>query len=191
MDVEEGLLIKGGEAVVRINIHRSPAAGRWGVGYLLTVWVHSAIEDFFRSLSNGEIQEVNSLGRHWLATDKQTVLTCYHMSKSLGNLPMHGGYFNLDRPGQPLSDAGEGGLKGILVTVNLSPLRLCGASDGAGVTFGVKGVYTLDALIQTRDKLLEASEKFYITYLKPMDLSMTLSTQNIEVNQITSQMNRG
>lgn len=182
MEIEEGLLIKGGEAVTRINIHRSPIAGKFGVGFLVTVWIHPRIEEFIRSLGNSEVLDVKSMGRYWVPIENTKELSVYYMSTSLGMQSADGGYFTLDRPGQPLIQSEEGGMighKGPPSVINLSILRLVGASEGAGVTFGVRGVYTLDALRRMRDQLMDASRQFYVTYLKPVDLSIVVSTQEI------------
>jgi hypothetical protein len=181
-----GTMIKGGEDVTRISIHRSPLAGKVGVGFLVTIQVHPRIEEFVRSLGTGEYQDVRVSGRYWRLVGSSPLYT-YNMHNPLGQHSMGTNFFCLDRPGQVLLDTGEEfdgpsqeeRKQGRGETINLSPLRLVGASEGAGVTFGVKGVYRIDMLKHIRDMFMEASRQFYITYLKPVNLSVIVSTQEI------------
>jgi len=173
-EIEEAVLVKGGEAVIRINIHRNVLSGKFQIGCVLTVWIHPRIEDFVRQMGNGELLDVSSMGRYWVATEKEKPLVAYSLS-SLH--PSERESFTLDRLGQPLIQDNEGGLAPKMT--NLSILRLVGASEGAGISFGVRGVYTLDQLRRTRDQLMDATRQFYLMYLKPVNLSIIVSTQEI------------
>jgi hypothetical protein len=61
----------------------------------------------------------------------------------------------------------------------MSFLRLAGTSEGNGVTFGVKGVYSLESLRNLRDKISASARQLYIEYLRPVDLTVTVSTQEM------------
>ena len=89
---------------------------------------------------------------------------------------------NINRPGQALVDShfqGETGRN--KRNINLSFLRLVGISEGAGVTFAVRGVHTYEALTQMRESLGEAYKRFYRTYMKPICMSITVSTSETPI----------
>ena len=171
---EMSKIIKRGETVTQVILHRSMK------GVSLQVKAHPAIEEFARALGDGEAQDIKIYGRHWHAIgDKPLriynndlkVFKCESLTTDdPGNAKIG---FRYDQPGQPLID-GNGFL-------NISFLRLVGVSEGGGVTFGISGVYTLDSLKRIRDSISSACRKFYVHYMRPVDLSVTISTQDLQL----------
>ena len=72
------------------------------------------------------------------------------------------------------AEAGE-----IQTVPNLSFLRLVGIGDQEGVTFGVKGVFTEDAIIEMHTKIKLALKDFCQAYMKPISLNMMMVTQEL------------
>ena len=168
---EISTVTKSGTIVTQVTISRSPK------GVSLTVTAQPAVEEFARALGDGDSQDVRVYGRYWHQIGNMPLRIYNHDSK-LVKLEMlsvedQGSKiaFRYDQPGHPLYD-GNGCL-------NLSFLRLVGISEGAGVTFGVSGVYTLENLRRIRDHISVAGRKFYVHYMRPVDLSVTISTQDL------------
>jgi len=178
---EEGqiTIVKRGETVIDARLCRGGRSTDDSFGLTMTIKVHPRIEQFMRSLGTGTGEDVKRYGRYWSA-EQGKVLLVYDMSNPLGITSMPNGVsFRLDRPGHLISEQALDGMGHNNSCVNLSFLRLLGASEGIGVNFHVNGVYTLDAIKQMRDKIGEAAQVFYIAYIKPVDLDVMISTQDI------------
>lgn len=160
----EAAVLKRGETVTRVRFQRSP------VGLKITCWAHPAVEDLMRSWGTGEIQAVTAHGRNWEPL-RDPLKGVYHLGTNPGVCPYDGGHYRLDRVGQPLIDP-DG-------CVNLSFVRLIGVSEGEGVSFSLKGVHTLEAIRDMGERIKLASRRLYINYMKPVDLTVTVSTQEI------------
>lgn len=170
-DSETSSIVKKGEIVTQVVLNRSMK------GVTIQVKGHPAIEAFARGLGDGESQDIKLYGRHWHPVG-DTALRVYNYDPKVFKLdqlqvddPGIKIWARYDIPGQPLYDS-EGRL-------NLSFLRLAGISDGPGITFGISGVYTLDRLRLIRDHISAACRRFYVNYMRPVDLSVTISTQEL------------
>ena len=166
-DMIEAPLIKRGEMCLMTTFHR----GRQGL--VVSVKAHPALEDLVRSLGTGETQDIGLWGRSWSAL--KTPINIYDLSTPalmtvLGN---DRGHYRLDHPGQPLIIDTHGDYR--IDPVNLSFLRIKGISEG--VDFLVKGVYTIEGIRDIADKVVQAERHFYITYMKPVDVTVVVSTQ--------------
>ena len=181
MDELTSPVIKGGETRIETVFSRSgrkagdPAD--WKGGLRLTVRARPEVEEFIQSLGNGSLVDVGTVGRYWQALDKGS-LSAYVIQSIPPQQSDDGCMITLDRLWHPLIIPSEGDRYPI---VNLSFLRLRGISDGIGVTFGVKGVYSFGELCQIRDRVTAASRRFYIEYLRPIDLTVTVSTQVVQL----------
>lgn len=173
-------LIKRGELVIQVNLKRNPA------GLFVNVKVHPGIEEFARGLGTTELQDVRTIGRYWTPTrptSPERGFSVWNMTTNPGNVTgPNGVIFRLDRPGQGLTDNSgipipnnKQGLE--YPVINLSFLRLQGISEGAGVNFHVKGVFTFEAVKQLADQIEQATRAFYIIYLKPIDMDVMVMTQ--------------
>jgi hypothetical protein len=145
---------------MQITLHRS------AIGLSVHVKTHPAIEDFMRSLGDGLVKPVEIYGKSWISMPgSERSLEIYNMDRSL---PYD--MYRLDIAGRPMEQEGQ---------LNMSFLRLAGTSEGNGVTFGVKGVYSLESLRNLRDKISASARQLYIEYLRPVDLTVTVSTQEM------------
>lgn len=158
-------VMKRGETVISITLSR----GRSGLS--VTVKAHPQVEEFAQSFSSGEHTDVRTFGRYWTPlreADRLWVYSYYQPLLEANGKPDSRVSYTLNKPGGLLFED---------EVANISFLRLVGVSEGAGVSFNVKGVYSLDLLRQIRDRVMEASKQFYVTYLKPVDLTVMVSTQ--------------
>lgn len=172
-------VIKRGETCIQAFLNRSPA------GLTITVRAHPRVEDFIRSLGSGEQIDVKTLGRHWVPIGGKPLMV-YHLATNPGNIQASGKtMYNINQPGQPLLTA-HSSISGINMDVlNLGFLRLAGISEGQGVSFGVKGVFTYEALQRLGSSIEEAAQQFYRSYIKPINLVVTVSTQEFAGNTLT------
>lgn len=177
-------IIKRGELCMQVNLKRNT------VGLFVNIKVHPGIEEFARNLGTGDTQDVRTLGRYWTPTKQpasENGLTVYNMGSNPGTVTgANGIMFNLDRPGNPLvSNSGvpipNNRNSQEYPLINLSFLRLQGISDGAGVNFHVRGVYTSDAVKLLAAQVKDALQAFYVTYLKPIDMDVLVMTQEKSV----------
>lgn len=165
-------LIKRGEIVVDINLQRAKG------GIAVSAKVHPAVEDFLRSWGDGTPQDVNLHGRSWFPLKPSSPpLQVWKLVLDPGPQPLDRSCsYRIARAGHPLIES----IEGCNDTVNLSFLRLCGISEGAGVSFGVKGVYTEAAIRELGDKLVNATKVFYVSYMRPVDLRVRISTEEVK-----------
>ncbi len=161
----EATVIKRGETCVQVTLHRDHK------GLMVQVKAHKAVEDFMRTASNGEVQRVDAAGRGWRELAGEKPLEFYHFTKPATERDG----FTLGNIGKPLVETDAS------LPVNLSFLRLRGISEGAGVRFTIPGVFGADIARATRDRIATAARRFYQDYLRPMDLTVTVSTQEIQL----------
>lgn len=138
-------------------------------GLLVSVIAQPEIEALVQGWGDGEPGDVKAYGRFWLPAEEGDLLV-YPLDKSPGPLALEKGNFVIDRPGRPLIE-GE--------TVNLSFLRLVGISKG-GVRFLIKGVYDTDGLVDLVNRINIAKRRFYLAYMRPVSLTVTLTTTKQE-----------
>jgi hypothetical protein len=172
--MQEMSLVKNGERVVSIDIARTKKRLA-DVGFLVTVKVHPTIEEFFREMMQGqEPSPITTWGRQWVQVG-DTPLLAYHLHSDLSGPRGGNTLFRLDYVGKSALTFKDPSTHENCT--NLGFLRMVGISEGAGVTFGVRGVYERDTLRAMQDSVLRASARFYEQYLKPINLSIHVSTQ--------------
>lgn len=180
--MEEMNVVKKGETCANIRIRRSVG------GLNLTVFGHTELEALFRSWGDGSTVDVRGYVRGgWNPVvplghnPVENPLLVYNMKSSahilFGDADQS---YTLDAPGQPLllPDPRSGRPDGCL---NMSFLRLVGISEGAGVGFTVKGVWTLEAIRMMRNDMQNVVRRFYNSYLRPIDTSLSIFTSVQEV----------
>lgn len=181
-DGEEGeaAVIKRGETCLITTFSRT------ALGLGIRVKAHAAVELFMRGLAEPDAPpiEVSVVDRYWVPTSTKNPLLAYRISQALPSMVQPSGYplFTLDRLGRPLLDDREadGPSNARDTPVNLSYLRLIGISEGAGVTFNLKGVYSLEELRKMEERVAHAQQQFYINYIRPVNLSVIISTQEVQ-----------
>ena len=161
--------IKSGEMCMRTAFSRTEK------GLKLTFKAHPRVEEFFRNLSASDPSPVLLTGRHWEIVESGQELLAYEDMELFRGVQVGNAQLNqtgrLDLVGGPLRDS-----SGI---VNLSYFRLVGISQGNGVSFLVRGVWSLAYLERQRSAIRKLQQNFYISYIRPTDLSTTLSSQEI------------
>ncbi len=156
---------KGGLTPIEIDLQRTAA------GLKIVVKTLPEVEQFMRDLGGGMGIDVQSSGRYWRPIVKNQQMYAYALNEPME--PVQGpNPYRLDLLGYPLSHEGF---------VNLSFLRLIGSSEGIGASFYVKGVYSLPGLRALRDLLIPSTRQFYIDYMKPVDLIVKVSTQELRL----------
>lgn len=153
--------------------------GRGWRGVSVRVKVAEEVEEFIKSMGSGIIHDVRTYGIYW-KPQGGTTLDIYNISSNEKDPMMasDGSHFVLNKPGQPLlllEDHPD--IAPTEEVLNLSFLRLVGISKGNGVTFTVKDVCDKEQLADLRDRIQSAIESFYVKYLKPINLIVTILTQ--------------
>ena len=182
-------VVKGSETCIqtlwsrRSRKHGDPAD--WKGGVQITVKALPRVEEFMASLGGGEIVDVSSCGRYWQPINGQPLNAYVIQSFMSKHQSDDGSSISFDRLGHPIVSIPEGGSEKYPI-VNLSFLRLRGISEGNGITFGIKGVYSMDELRSIRDKVNVAQRRFYIDYIRPVDLlgtvfSVEISSQEVQL----------
>ncbi len=164
-------ITKRGEMCVRVRLRR------YGAGIRVSVQVHPVVEEFFRSWSGAEMAPVVVSGRNWMPVQKDSPpLNVYAMPALKPIMLEDGMIMRLDQPGQPLlafdNDRGQ-------QILNMSFLRLVGASQDLGQEFIIRSVMTLPEIKRLKESISHAAARFYTLYLKPVDLVVTISTQEM------------
>ena len=169
-------VIKRGETVIQTTLHRGVSGNgedKARFGLTVSVKTHRNVEEFAKAMGTGEASDIVLIGRYWQPVGTQPLMVYDSSFIAPEALKTdEGRAFRFDRVGQPLI-ADDG-------TVNISFLRLVGVSEGAGVTFRVAGIFSVDSLRFTRDMISSACKKFYIHYMRPVDLTVQISTQEIQ-----------
>lgn len=169
---------KGGETCISFGLMRSSK------GLKVSVRTHPRVEEFFREISGEEVADVKLSARHWKGLTPETPLMAYIVGEKVA---IEDKSYNLNRIGHPLIDEGnekkfdrDGRHIGYMNSrINISFLRLTGISDGNGVTFYVGGVYSKEAVTKLLEQIGGALRSFYIDYIRPMNVSVQISTQSL------------
>src|SRR4051812_27742418 len=135
------VIVKKGETILQARVKRSSR------GLVIQAKAHPMIEEFFRDRAGKqEPLPINNYGRGWTRMPEYPELLVYHDpaggSSPFASWKPTGGdekcYFALHQPGHPLlidvKAPGDG--------INMAFLRLVGISEGMGIAFSQKGVYT-------------------------------------------------
>lgn len=182
-------VVKSGDTGIRLFLSRSH------LGLTLEVKLHPSVEDFMRNLSGGELVNTSINGRYWYPIDAHgkalndpPPMMAYECDITDKLMTDEGKEVVLGRLCQPLVEYGSSvqqvpGTSRLQVSntpahdkINISFLRLVGASNGKGVKFGVRGVFSKSSIYKMRDDLGEACRKFYMEYLRAMDLNVYIMT---------------
>ena len=162
-------LVKSDETVIQCVFERN----REGVKF--SVKVSPQIEDLIQSWGNGDKQQVQVYGRYWSPIPTGRDLSVWSLNVNPGLVGVSESLaFRIDQPatGLLLPPAGR------VEIVNMSFLRLVGASEGDGVTFGVKGVaWSPNEARRVCGLIKEASRVFYVNYLKPVHVVVQVVTR--------------
>lgn len=171
-------LIKRGESCINLAFRRTMG------GLTLTVRTVPGVEDFFRGLSADAPVDVRGLGRYWTGLDPTQPLMAYNLAEPIPIIQLDQyKQARFDWLARQLVNGGSNdeplrSTSGKTVQqVNMSFLRLVGIGESNGVTFRIKGLFSDDAALAMRDDVGIAAKKFYQTYMRPLNLSVAVVTQ--------------
>src|SRR3990167_4038309 len=140
------------EIVKRGETSLTVSLSRSTSGLMVAVKAHPKVEAFMKSLGNGDVLDVKAAGPYWRAIPR-VGMALY----------------------EPFAAQADGSKAKPLI--NLSFLRLAGISEGAGVTFSVRGVHTHESLSKIKEDIGEGYRKFYYMFMKPIRMDIVVSTQ--------------
>lgn len=161
MDIE---VIKSGGAMVRVGLLRTKD------GLLLSPWIHPAMEELLRSWGNEEMLDVGLYGRGWTVPAGDPPMRIWNLTQDPGVMKVGDASFAINRPGRSISEGG---------VLNLAFLRIVGASEGIGRAFLIKGVYTPEFIQDLGRSIANASARFYSLWMRPINISVTVSIQEM------------
>lgn len=158
--------MKKGDPAITTRLRRGQS------GLYINISAHPRVETFLQGLVGGATKPVGHFGRFW--SSEQELLT-YELPDELRGIktlsPTVG--YRFDTPGKALySVDGNTGMK----ILNMSFLFLVGTATEGGITFNVSGVYSRPDVIQLSLDIREASSLFYVDYIKPMDINVSVNT---------------
>jgi hypothetical protein len=119
------------------------------------------IEEFFRQWGGG-IQESPMHGRVWKSSKTGEPIRLWSFETRLPSID--GADYNIIHTGTPLvNEMGQ---------VNLSFLRLVGASNPDGQRFIIEQVISNKELTRMGERISRASEAFYLDFIRPVKLNV-------------------
>lgn len=151
-DVEE---IKPGTDLIDIQVKRGLR------GITVHVKAHQIVESFMSAISHGKIRQLGDLDNTWASAQPEQPLQIYNIN------------YNLATQDYQLNLAGGDLFQGNVL--NLSFLKLKGISDEDGVTFNLTTPINRDQFKRLEGMLLNATTNFYRDFIKPMNLSVSVS----------------
>ena len=190
----ETVINKGGSAVISVSLSRTglrpidsdrstneKGLRNGSFGLSVTVKADPMVEDLIRSMGSGEYVDAKTIGRYWVPLTQETVLNVYMVGGLSGLLQAKHGPYRFDKVAGPLTERMVVNMATGQVDIvpNLSFLRLVGIGEQEGVTFGVKGVHTEDAIMEMHSKIKLALKDFCQAYMKPISLNMMMVTQEL------------
>jgi hypothetical protein len=149
---------KSGEQKLQITIRRGSK------GIRVTIRAAKEIEEHFREQVN-DAERVNDFARAWVGSG----LSVWSLSAPVGSQAIGGQLYTIERPGQSLL-AGDD-------VVNISFLRLVGISEPQGVTFEVRGAFSVTFVQNLVRKLTTAAKAYYTEFLRPINVTISMVTQ--------------
>lgn len=161
------IVSKRGEVIIQTALRRTMK------GVRLAVKVHPTIEELLRRWGQDSHESVLVYGRHWVPTRGEDALRVWLIGSTDTEHSYNGGSYSLEGVGQPLVSRDS--------VLNLSFLRLVGASEGAGMSFFLSDVYSTEELKSLNGKIAKASRQFYVEYLMPVEMSVTVSTDEVRL----------
>jgi hypothetical protein len=136
-------------------------------GIRVKVKVIPEIEDFFKQWG-GEIQQAPAYGRSWLPIPgNDAPLRLWNFEQRLEDRSD----YSLIHSGLPLVVERD--------AVNVSFLRLVGASEGEGREFIIQSVMGRSELERIASRIVRAGEHFYINYIQPVNLHAYVAVVDI------------
>lgn len=167
-----GEVEKGGQTYIDFMFYRGKK------GLEVTVKAVAEVEDFFRSLGTGEVENVEIHGRHWYAPDPEKPLKVYNMLQQL-NSPHYyvAAVGEALKPPTPINRPYQQNQP--QQGVNLSFLRLQGISGVDGVSFGWTMPISPAEANQFSEQITSAADKFVRDHIVPFYIQTAIVTTSL------------
>lgn len=157
--MEVAKVTQDGECWAQLSIVRTSKA--------MDVWVQvdPKVEDFFKSLTGETPHKLEEFGRggRWSGND----LKVYRIEED-----MNGIEYSVNAIGQSLH-TGRGN------PINLSFLRLVGASKPEGVTFSVTGPVNREAVRELSQRILTGCRSLFKEYIVPVKINLRITSTEL------------
>lgn len=132
-------------------------------GVRVDLKVEPEIEEFFKSWSGGSNSSVDNYGRQWHSLNGSPIQVYDFEDRG-----MEQGRFSLWSPGRSLHLDGH---------VNVSFLRIVGASEGDGVSLIIEDLVSRTELENLAEKIKRGCAWFYMEYVKPVNYEITVEAR--------------
>lgn len=154
-------MLNGGDKSISTRIARTAR------GLEVRVILHPDVEECFKQLSNGDISSVALFGRKWLSPQP---LEVYDIPPTMTGAGVIGGTtgYRLDIPGRELIINDPSGLR----LVNMSFIRLVGASGPEGQSFYIPGNWDKDDVIWLGQTIVAAGEAISNKWIYPIVINL-------------------
>ncbi len=178
------IIVQKGETILNARVVRSSR------GLVIKAKAHPCIEEFFRDRAKGqEAIAVTNWGRAWTKMPEYPELFIYpdqEANNGVGPFIRHialgsmDGYYSLTWPGKDLlMDTTGRGTN--FDSINMGFLRCKGISENMGIAFSIKGAFTSSEVNSIAQKIQVAAKRFYLEYLRPVDVQIIMTTQEATV----------
>ncbi len=157
-------------------------------GLRVQVKAHPEVEDFFRTISQGQTQNVLVHGNYWTPPNPEQPFLVYRMDRDIEvpgyDLSSVGRSLGSGQPPPPAPQIERERQVGIRPPapygssewcVNLSFLRLVGISQG--IEFGVRDVFSLDFRRKLKQAVGDAFRKFHRDHFKHVKVTLVMNSQ--------------
>lgn len=154
-------MLKSGDKTISTVIRRTSK------GLEINVRLHEGTEEFMKAASGETTTAVGLYSRKWQST---AMLHAYDIPDSMNGVSMVNGTtgYRLDRPGSDIYTIEPNGLR----VVNMSFVRLVGASGPDGVTFSLTGAFEREETLWLGQAIIEAGNLICKKYIYPMIISI-------------------
>ena len=155
-------LDKGGTKWVKFAIDRVPQ------GLRIYVRTDPRVEEFFKSLSAGAVNDLTAYGgMSWKTLNPELPIKVYNLRVNR-DTPS----YSLNNPHHPLLDPKTG-------SANLTMLTFVGVGSGAGVTFIISEPCSLDHARTFGSKAVLAAKELIQNYIAPLHLELSISSVQV------------
>lgn len=139
-------------------------------GLRVDVKVHPDVEHYFNNLSHGQHENVRAYGKNWAPIDKVDGSQGEALRVWVFNWPQ--GHEDFLNPGTMHQPGGTPRLEN--GRVNISFLRLVGASRPEGVSFIWNAMLGDEELRRLASQFHRAQERFYTEFVKPTEVEIAV-----------------
>jgi len=161
--METNVVAEGGDVVISTRLRRTKD------GLMVNVKVSPEVEELFRTWGGARTEECKLYGRMWKPVTETQQLQLWRCFQTHHNTGGHSSTPIFWKGGRlPMEDG----------IVDISFIRLVGASNPEGVTFYVDTLIGYSELDSVADKIKTATGWFYGEFVKPVELKIDVQLLN-------------